>query len=458
MKQIKENIVWIVIIFLLSAIFRLSSLDLIEFKSDEAITVYQSVQFFNRPHLIERGLISGLGVYNFPLFNYLIIVLSVWSRDPQFLSGAIALINTFLVVAFFLLVNKYYNKLTAIFASLLLAFSPWGVIFSRKIWAQDLINLFLIPYLYFLHEIVMRRSTKFILPLFILLALLVQLHGSGVFLLTITILILVVSRAGVNIKNAVLGLLIGFIPAIPYILFQINSSPPCPDCEAFVKYQQSFRAFDFYNLIRPFQVLSGLGHHFVLGKSYSDFIRAYPVVGLLNYIFATVFPVVLMGIFFIMFKKRNFILLIIYFITIPLLYLITKTSAYMHYFVIIIPVSILLLSISLSTAYFYVRSKFLKTSIVVYFLLFLVANITFMTVFSRFLSSQKRIEGDYGPIYSVTKSFIERETSDYRHLPYYDQLLGFAYIYAQSENFHSKLGEFFLEKGDEELATREFKR
>src|SRR3990167_7045496 len=109
----KNPIVWVVIFFLLSSIFRLSNLDLIEFKSDEATTVYQTVQFFESPYLIERGLISGTGVYNFPLFNYLMVALGVFSKDPQFLSGMIALINSLLVAVFFLMVKKFYGQLTA---------------------------------------------------------------------------------------------------------------------------------------------------------------------------------------------------------------------------------------------------------------------------------------------------------------------------------------------------------
>lgn len=406
----KNTIVWAIIIFLLSSIFRIFFLDLIEFKSDEATTVFQTVQFFDHPFLIQRGLISGTGAYNFPLFNYLIILLSLWSRDPQVLSGIIALINSLSVSVFFLLVKKYYGQLTAIFTSLLLAFSPWGVLFSRKIWAQDLIFLLLIPFFWLLHELILKKNTKVVLPLFMLLALLTQLHGSGLFLSVITVLIFLVFRVRVNLKKAGLGILIGLIPAIPYIIFQISSYPPCPDCEAFLKYQQSFRTFDFYNLLRPFQVISGLGYHFVLGKTYADFTANYPLVNLLKYVFASGILIIITGILFTIIKKQRYLFLVIYFVTIPLLYLITKTPAYMHYFVPIIPVSVLLFGIAFSTAYASVDSKFVKTMIIAFFLLFLFSNITFLTLFYRFLGTKKYIEGDYGPIYSITKSLIEKES------------------------------------------------
>lgn len=408
----RRTLFWATTFFLLSSFFRLSNLDLIEFKSDEATTVYQTALFFEHPYLIQRGLISGTGVYNFPLFNYLMIALAVWSRDPQNLAWIIALINSLLVGAFFLLVKRYYGILTALLASLILAFSPWGIVFSRKIWAQDLIFLFLMPYLFFLHELILKKNTKIVLPLFLVLALLIQFHGSGLFLFVTTIFILFLFRASINLKKAFLGILIGLIPALPYILFQINSYPQCPDCEAFLKYQQSIRTFDFYNFIRPLQIISGLGFHFVLGKSYADFITAHPYINLLKYVFSTGILIILIGVVINLIKRRN-LLLVIYFIAIPLLYFITKTQGYMHYFVIIIPVSILLFALSISTFYQLAQSKLLKLFVVSYFVLFLVSNIIFTSSFYSFVSTKKYIEGDYGPIYSVTKEFIEKQTDKY---------------------------------------------
>lgn len=454
----QKTTIWVIIFFLLSSIFRLANINLMEFKSDEATTVFQTVQFFDRPYLIARGLISGTGVYNFPLFNYLIIGFASLSQDPQFLSGMIALINSVLVSAFFLLVKRYYDLMTAFFASFLLAFSPWAVIFSRKIWAQDLINLLLIPILWLLHEIILKKNTKVFLPLFALLTLLIQLHGSGLFFAAVTVIVLLIFRVRVKFKQALAGILIGLIPILPYVFFQINSYPSCPDCEAFLKYQQSFRTFDLANFLRPFQIIGGLGFHFVLGKSYADLTAAYPIVDLLKYVFATAILIILAGILFVISKKQKYLFLVIYFVAIPLLYLITKTSAYMHYFVIIIPVSTLLFAVSLSTAYSFLRNKFLRASIITYFLLFLASNIAFLILFDNFLAVKKQIDGDYGPVYSVTKSLIEKETSDYQNLSYYRQLKSYAYIYAQSKDFHSKLGEFFLYKGEFDLAEKESKK
>lgn len=408
MKLLKNNIFWLIIMILLSSVFRVFFLDLIEFKSDEATTVNQIIQFFNSPHLIERGLISGTGVYNFPLFNYLMIPVSLWSRDPIILSGVIAAVNSLLVGVFFLFVRRYYNLMTAVFASLLLAFSPWGVIFSRKIWAQDLLFLLYIPFLWLLHELILKKNSKVVLPLFVLLALLIQLHGSGLFLFAVTVLILLFMRIKINPVKAICGFLIGLIPAIPYVLFQLNSVPFCIDCEAFMKYQNSVRSFDFNNFLRPFQIISGLGYHFVLGKSYIDFAGAYPLIHQLQYVFTLGFLGILAGSLFVMFKKQKYIYLVIYFISVPCLFLITKTTAYMHYFVITLPISILLFAISVTSAYSFFKVRLLKAAAIGVFLIFVGANIIFIYFFNSFLYNKKDIEGDYGPIYSQTRNRIEK--------------------------------------------------
>lgn len=455
-KLIHSSVFWVIVIFLASSIFRVFFLDLIEFKADEAMTVYQTAQFFDHPYLIQRGLISGIGLYNFPLFNYLMILLALPSRDPQFLSLSIAFVNTVLVVVFYLLIRRYYNNFTAVLSSLLLAFSPWGIIFSRKIWAQDLIFLLFIPLLWLLHELILRKNGKVTLPFFVILMLLVQLHGSGVFLLAATALIFLILRVPIRFKEAVMGVLIGLIPAIPYILFQINFA--CPDCEAFMKYQQSAHIFDQNNFIRPFQILSGMGYHFILGKDYSVFVSTFPFLDKIKYVFFAGFIGPFLGTVVIVLRKKGYIFLPLYFILIPTFYFFTRTVAFMHYFVIIFPFSILLTTSAMSFTFYFTNHKLIKTLSIVALALFVTSNIIFVGSFYHYLANKKSIDGDYGPIFSITKAFVDKETKEYNNLFYYPQLKNYAYIYAGSKDIHNKLGEFFLEKGEQELAEKEFEK
>lgn len=453
-----KMIFWIIVFLLSAASFRILCLNLIEFKLDEATTVYQTVQFFLSPHIVSRGLISGIGTYNFPLFNYLVILLAIFSKNPQTISFLIALINVTFVPIFYLIIRRYYDQITAVFATFLLAFSPWAVLFSRKIWAQDLILIFMIPILWLLHSIILEKNTKFTLPLFILLTLLTQLHGSGIFFMIATILIFLLLRTRVNIKHALLGVSLGMIPAIPYIFFQISSNPTCVDCLVFLKYQQTVRNFDIYNFIRPLQLLNGMGYHFILGNSYNGFILSFPIVGYLKYmfVFSTIFS--FLGGIYILFRNRTFIFILLYTFIIPLLYFITRTQPYMHYFVILIPIMSILCAMGFIFLYGIKKTRFWQVSIILLFSFFIIVNIIFLVFFYTFLSTQKIIEGDYGPIFSVTENFIQENTKDYKKLPIYNELLSYAYIYPKPETVHSKLNEFFLTHGLNDLAAKEYNK
>lgn len=444
---------WILLIFLVSSVFRIFFMDLIEFKADEANTIFQIEQFFDSPYLIQRGLISGIGVHNLPLFSYLMVPIATFSRHPQYLSFIIALINTILVAIFYLFVRKYYGHLTAVFAAIFLAFSPWGVIFSRKIWAQDLIFLLFLPLLWLLHELIIKKNIKVTLPIFVLLMFLLQLHGSGLFLLVATFVIFLTLRVKVDIKSVLVGTSLGLIPSIPYLLFQLNSG--CPDCEAFLEYQNSIRSFDIYNLIRPFQVMNGLGYHFVLGADYANFASTFPLTNLLKYIFLLSFLILPLGVMATFLKSKQHFFLSIYVIIIPALYLLTKTTAYMHYFVIIIPIVALLYATSLNYLYNFSRGVLLKILSISILFVLVAANVIFISFFYQFLELKKDIKGDYGPIFLLTERFVQEETDDYKFLPYYGQLKSYAYIYATQKNFHSKLANFFLGKGEYDLAETE---
>ncbi|MFA5932963.1 MAG: glycosyltransferase [Microgenomates group bacterium] len=454
----KRKLFWALIIFLGAAFFRIFFFDLIEFKADEAITTFQTVEFYLNPYLIQRGLISGIGVYNFPLFSYLIIILAIFSRDPQYISFLIALINTMLVPVFYIVIRKYYDQLTAIFAGFLLAFSPWAIIFSRKIWAQDLILLLALPFFALIHGLIIDKKTKFTLPIFTLLVLLSQLHASGFFLSAATVLILIILRVKINFKQALMGICIGAITTIPYIAFQLSAIPICPDCDNFFRYQNLPRPFDLYNLIRPFQLMNGQGYHFVLGNSFDGFLSSFPLLNILKYFFLSSFVIPFIGAFFIISKRREYLFLVLYLTIIPILYFITRTNPYMHYFVILIPMVATLYAFSFSSIYNFMKSNLLKTLTYIVFIFFISANIIFVFSFNQYLSSAKIINGDYGPIFSLSNQVIKNELKDYRSVSYYNELESFAYIFLGKKDFHLKLAEFFKLKGNEVFADIELRK
>ena len=137
--MLNKPLFWVIIIFIAASIFRLSFLDLIEFKLDEARDVYEMERFWSDPYFIQRGTIQSTGIYNPPLWYYFLAIISWPSRDPQYLSFMIALINCVGVAGFYWVIQRFYGQFVGVSAGLLMAFSPWAILFSRKIWAPDMI-------------------------------------------------------------------------------------------------------------------------------------------------------------------------------------------------------------------------------------------------------------------------------------------------------------------------------
>lgn len=452
-----KRLFWPVFIFITSSIFRIFFLDLIEFKFDEAYTIFLANNFFIQPYIAQYHGISSIGVHNFPLFAYLITALSIPSRDPQYLSFIIGLINTFSVVFYYFFVKKFYGNLTAVFSSLFLALSAWSIIYSRKVWGPDLVLPLLIPIYYFLHKLILEKNTKVTLPLFILLTLLIQLHLSGIYLLLASIIIFLLLKIRVNIKAALTGILVGLIPAIPYFLYNFSSIPFCPDCISFLSYQKA-AGFDFYNFIRPFQFINGSFFTDPLGKDYSNFLNVFPMIKIFNIIFLIGSSLPLIAIAVILKYKRKFSFLVLYFLFIPLIYFLTRTASLMYYFIILSPIIMLFYAFPLSHAFNSTKKIFIKVPVLLALISLLVVNFIFVYSFFQYLSMKKNINGDYGTIFIKTKEYVQEQTSSYVFLPNFPYLKSYIYMFPNPEIIHAKLGEYFMQKNYPDFAITEFKK
>jgi len=455
MKNNKNlNLPLVSFLFLLASIFRIFFLNLIEFKADQAISFFQTFEFFQNPQLTQVGLISSIGTYNFPLFNYILVLLSLFYKNPQFLSFLIAFVNCILLIFFYFFVKKYYGFKTSIITFLIIAFSPWAILFSRSIWAQDLILLFVLPTIILIHQIILKNKEKYIFPLFILLTLFSQLHSSGLFFFLATLLILFIYKVKVKIKKALQGIGVGLIFAIPYFIFELSSQPFCRDCHSFLLYLQTYpKSFDPSNFLRPFQILNGSFFQYELGKDFQAFIKFFPALNFLNILFFAEFLITISGIIFIIKYAKNYKFLVIYFFAIPLLFFLTKTASYPHYYVSLIPVSALISAVFLN---FLINKNKIAGFLLIF--VFIASNIYFETNLYAYLNAKQNINGDYGPIYSLTDTFINKQTESYILLPYYEELKNYALIFSNSSLLHQNLGNYLLNKGNYEAAKTEFEK
>ncbi|MBX6770598.1 MAG: glycosyltransferase family 39 protein [Chloroflexi bacterium] len=127
-------------ITILAAIPRLARPDLTEYKLDEALAVLNGLAILRGLSLPLVGQGSSLaGAAQAPLFYYLVAVLLWIGGDPQRVVQAIGLANAVGAGLSYLAFRRAVGDRPALVAALLLAGGSWAIVFSRKIWPNDLL-------------------------------------------------------------------------------------------------------------------------------------------------------------------------------------------------------------------------------------------------------------------------------------------------------------------------------
>lgn len=412
------------LIILSASYFRLANLNLIEFKSDEALNILLAAQpIFGHPFL-SGGSVSSLGILNPPIFNYILFPIILISTDPRFISLFIALANVAAIIGFFLLIKKYYSLTTALIASLLISFSPWAILYSRKIWMQDLLMPFSILMLYSVHKLIIDKKEKYFALYAFSSLILIQLHPvTLIFVLITTAFIL--KKTKINLKYILLGAFLGIIPFIPYIIFEIQNK--CPDCYSLISSRGRLNTgYSLQALLRPFQIVGIGDFRFILGDDTLTFAQKFPLFYKARTILYVEYPLLPLGFIFFMWKNRKFSFLGYATIFTTLAYFFLKLEPFMHYYIILLP----LLFLFLASAFdYFIKNKNTLLKLVALFVLVLIlmSSILFNSAFFALVKSLGSIKGDYGStyiIYQNNQKFFDK----YKKSPDYTEKVLSSYI------------------------------
>ena len=165
------ELAWVAWIVALAGWLRLRELGLAEFKADEATAVDLARRVLGG-ELPTVGLESSVGAFNPPFFVYLMAV-PLWVRDdPLAATGFVAVVATVAVGLTYVVLRPRFGALAAVAATALFATAPWAVLYSRKIWSQDVLPLLTVTLLWSLFFVLERRrsSAVFFVPVLLCLA------------------------------------------------------------------------------------------------------------------------------------------------------------------------------------------------------------------------------------------------------------------------------------------------
>lgn len=415
-----KNAVFLALIILVSAtLFRITYSDLIEFKTDEALSILLSARPLFGHTFPPGATVSSVGIMNPPLVNYLLLPLVSISLDPRIISILIGFINSIAIAGFFLIVNKYYGTKTALFTALLLSFSTWSILLSRKIWNPDLVLPVFLLLFFSIHKLIIERKEKYWSVYFFSCLLLIQVHLDTIFFVA-PLTVFLLTKFKTNLKYISFGILLGIIPLIPYLWYQFLNN--CPDCVAFINSRNKLSTHHYLEtLIKPFQIV-GLGDfRFVIGNDTLTFQNLFPLPYFLRkllYIEYLVLPLAVFS-FFKIYPKMK--ILVFTSLLVPFLYFFLKVEPLIHYYDILLPILFLFIGAFFN---FLTNSKNNLIKILSYtlFLSMILVFIVFNIFFFKLLSVKQNMDGDYGPVYSLRKKVAEDQFAKYKDDPAYQEM------------------------------------
>ncbi len=213
----------LVVTLLVAAFVRFWHLDLMEFKADEAEACRLAYHVVGNPlpdgsnQFPLAGLTSRIGVRNPPLFIYLLALPLACSRSPFAAVGFIALCNVVAVWLCYCVGRRYFSPFVALVAAGLYAVSPWAIVFSRKIWAQDLLPVLLCLFLLAAHGFLVDKRPGLVAWLVVLAGVAIQVHFSALILLGVLAFVFVAGRGVFRWKWFWIGAAATLLLYLPYI-------------------------------------------------------------------------------------------------------------------------------------------------------------------------------------------------------------------------------------------------
>ena len=186
------------LILLLAAALRMGAPGISEFKLDEARLSLLALNMARGHEFPLLGIGSSVGIPNMPVSVWLFALPYLFSSDPTVATLYVGLLNVAAVALTWWLARRYFGPRAALIAALLYAVSPWGVIYSRKIWAQNLLPPFVLltvgTGMIGLLEKERPRRWRWLVAHFALLLITIQIHYAAVTLIPLTLWMLWLGR------------------------------------------------------------------------------------------------------------------------------------------------------------------------------------------------------------------------------------------------------------------------
>jgi len=209
----------LVVVLAVGAYLRLAMLDFAQFRADDVALWNIARDFLRHPQILTRGMHSSFGLSNGPFQAYLLLPGVLATPSPIGAYCMVALLNVAGIALFWAFVRSYWGSSLALLACSLYAVNPWAVVFSRRLWGNDLVAPFTILLIWSLCDLVRcGRRRDSVLPL-LWLAIVVQVYVVALIHLLLAALGLVLGARRLRLLYFMGGIIVFAGLTVPYFLY-----------------------------------------------------------------------------------------------------------------------------------------------------------------------------------------------------------------------------------------------
>jgi 4-amino-4-deoxy-L-arabinose transferase-like glycosyltransferase len=205
-------------IILLGAFLRCAQLNWGQYRRDDAIVLGLAQAALTAHQVPWVGMISTLGIDNGPAQVWLAMLGTLAGPSPFAAEWMIALLNVVGIAACYAFGSSAFGRRVGVIAALLFAVSSWSVLYSRRLWGNDMTAPFAALWLWSFARIMRHDDRMHQVLVFVWAALLAQVYVVGIAELPAIVLGLVAAALmrRLRLTPAALGLLVFLAMTGPY--------------------------------------------------------------------------------------------------------------------------------------------------------------------------------------------------------------------------------------------------
>jgi hypothetical protein len=342
----RNDLLTLFVVLFAAALVRLSDPSIVEFKLDEAWVSRLAREWVGGGPLPLTGMPSSVGVPNPPTSVYVMAIPYAFTSDPVIATMFVAVLNVVGVGLLWLLAFRYWGRTAALVAGLMYAVSPWAVLYSRKIWAQNLHTpLVLMAVLLGLYGFLEGKRWAQVLCLPVLIFAL-QIHFAAFALFPLYLWLLWTGRQRIWWPGLALSVVLAALTLAPYVAsLNGNATGALVSASGLSSGTPEFRR-DALEMVAELATGVGMAPTLASEATASDLLRAVPAPEPLWLVLAV--PIVA-GLGLVWTRRyRGLAGLITLWVVLPLLFFsLDWTQVHAHYFIASIPALFLLAGVTM---------------------------------------------------------------------------------------------------------------